>query len=111
MQLNRNKIIACHVFQQIDHGTSDTCVLDRDSILPFEICYQTKNSHRYNPMLIDRNNYKYILLDNLAYIHSVLRKIFNTTFHCNTMKQNAGLTTMKLVCAILDQIIKKTCCC
>ena len=56
MQLNRNKIIACHVFQQIDHVTSDTCVLDRDRILPFEIFHQTKNYHRYNTMSIERNN-------------------------------------------------------
>ena len=51
MQLNRNKIIACHVFQQIDHVTSDTCVLDRDGILPFEIFYQTINFHRYDRII------------------------------------------------------------
>ena len=61
MQLNRNKIIACHAFQQIDHVTSDTCVLDHDGILPFEMFYKTTIFHRYNP--IERNNYQYILLD------------------------------------------------
>ena len=46
MQLDRNKIIACHDFQQIDHVTSDTCVLDHDGILPFEMFYKTTIFHR-----------------------------------------------------------------